>query len=171
MCLLHCQQHRHVDRSWSYHYIYSRHITSKLDEIPLSLWSGSRPWVPTGRCCCSSRVPVFQGVHRDRHCHVPTDAWRVLVRLSRQNIFTKELISNLEALNIPDFSSSHVVNWGAISVRAIVSKSVLPEVRVVYDALVKISQLALILGCLSIIGAMGIEWKSIKTRKVNERAH
>jgi hypothetical protein len=64
-----------------------------------------------------------------------------------------------------------VVNWGAISVRAIVSKSVLPEVRVVYDALVKISQLALILGCLSIIGAMGIEWKSMKTRKVNERAH
>jgi hypothetical protein len=33
-----------------------------------------------------------------------------------QNIFTKELISNLEALDLPDFSPSDVVNGGATSV-------------------------------------------------------
>lgn len=38
------------------------------------------------------------------------------------------------------------------------------------DALVKVLQLALILGCLSIIGAMGIEWKSMKTKNVDEVA-
>jgi hypothetical protein len=88
-----------------------------------------------------------------------------------QNIFTRELISNLEALNIPDFSPSDVVNGGATSLRAIVSKSVLPDVLVAYnDALVKVFQLALILDCLSIIGALGIEWKSMKTKNVDERA-
>jgi hypothetical protein len=61
------------------------------------------------------------------------------------------------------------VNRGATSVRSIVSESVLPDVLVAYnDALVKVFQLALIMGCLSIIGALGIEWKNMKTQKVDE---
>ncbi len=60
-----------------------------------------------------------------------------------------------------------MVNGGATSVRSIVSESVLPEVLVAYnDALVKVFQLALIMGCLSIVGALGIEWKSMKPKKV-----
>ncbi|CRL17321.1 Sucrose/H+ symporter, plant [Penicillium camemberti] len=83
-----------------------------------------------------------------------------------QNIFTKELISNLAALDIPDFSPSDVVNGGATSIRSVVSESVLPEVLVAYnDALLKVFQIALIMGCLSIIGALGIEWKSMKPKK------
>lgn len=35
------------------------------------------------------------------------------------------------------------------------------------DALVKVFQLALILNCLNTIGAVGIEWKSIKTKKMD----
>lgn len=84
-----------------------------------------------------------------------------------QNIFTKELITSLEALNIPNFSASDVVNGGATSIRSLVSESVLPEVLVAYnDALVKVFKLALIMGCLSIIGALGVEWKTMKTKKV-----
>lgn len=83
-----------------------------------------------------------------------------------QNTFTKELIKNLAALDIPDFSPSDVVNGGATSVRSIVSESDLPQVLVAYnDALVKVFQIALILGCLSIIGALGIEWKNMKPKK------
>lgn len=86
-----------------------------------------------------------------------------------QNIFTKELLKNLEALNIPNFSPSDVVNGGATSVRSIVSESVLPDVLVAYnDALVKVFQLVLIMGCLSIIGALGIEWKNMKTQNADE---
>lgn len=88
-----------------------------------------------------------------------------------QNIFAKELISNLRALNIPGFSPFDVVNGGATSIRAIVGESNLSNVLQAYnDALVKVFQLALILSCLSIIGALGIEWKSLKTKKANERA-
>ncbi|KAL5360729.1 hypothetical protein BJX96DRAFT_175573 [Aspergillus floccosus] len=88
-----------------------------------------------------------------------------------QNIFTKELITNLDALNIPDFSPSDVVNGGATSVRSIVSEAVLPQVLVAYnDALIKVFQLALIMGCLSIIGALGVEWRSMKTKRVDKAA-
>ncbi|KAL4740438.1 MFS general substrate transporter [Aspergillus similis] len=86
-----------------------------------------------------------------------------------QNIFTKELISNLEALDIPNFSPTDVVNGGATSVRSIVSEAVLPEVLLAYnDALVKVFQLALIMGCLSLLGAVGIEWKNMKGTKEDE---
>lgn len=88
-----------------------------------------------------------------------------------QNIFARELIGNLEALNIPDFSSSDVINGGATSIRAMVSESSLANVLVAYnDALVKVFQLSLVLGCLSMIGALGIEWKSVKAKKADERA-
>ncbi|KAJ5369760.1 Sucrose symporter plant [Penicillium cataractarum] len=86
-----------------------------------------------------------------------------------QNIFTKELIGNLEALKIPDFFPSDVVDGGATSIRALVSESVLPEVLVAYNnALLKVFQLALILGCLSVIGALGVEWKNMKKTKAAE---
>ncbi|KAJ5369331.1 Sucrose symporter plant [Penicillium cataractarum] len=88
-----------------------------------------------------------------------------------QNIFAKELIKNLEALNISGFSPFDVINGGATSIRAIVSESNLSNVLLAYNnALVEVFQLALILSCLSIIGALGIEWKSLKPKKANERA-
>jgi hypothetical protein len=88
-----------------------------------------------------------------------------------QNIFAKELISNLEALHISGFSSSDVINVGATKIRAIFKESELPRVLVAYnDALVKVFQLSVVLGCLSIIGALGIEWKSVKTNRADERA-
>ncbi|PLB51510.1 MFS general substrate transporter [Aspergillus steynii IBT 23096] len=88
-----------------------------------------------------------------------------------QNIFTKRLITNLAALNIPDFSPSEVVNGGATSLRSIVSDSDLPDVLVAYnDALVEVFQLGLILACLSIIGALGVEWKNMKAKKADVAA-
>ncbi|KAJ6028746.1 MFS general substrate transporter [Penicillium herquei] len=85
-----------------------------------------------------------------------------------QNIFTTELITNLAALNIPNFSPLDVVNGGATSVRSIVSESDLPRVLVAYtDALVKVFQISLIMGCLSIIGALGIEWRRVTPKKIN----
>ncbi|KAJ5724536.1 Sucrose symporter plant [Penicillium malachiteum] len=77
-----------------------------------------------------------------------------------QNIFTKELISNLAALNIPNFSPLDVVNGG--------QQSDLPRVLVAYnDTLVKVFQISLIMGCLSIIGALGIKWRRVAPKRIN----
>ncbi|KAM0544814.1 hypothetical protein ACHAPJ_011644 [Fusarium lateritium] len=84
-----------------------------------------------------------------------------------QNIFTNELVKNLMALGIPDLHPEAIVHAGATSLRAMVDPSALPEVLLAYNAaLVKTFQLALILSCLSVLGAIGIEWKSVKGKEL-----
>lgn len=88
-----------------------------------------------------------------------------------QNIFTNHLITNLSALHIPNFNPQDVVNGGATNLRAIVDPSRLPEVLVAYnEAVTKVFQIALILSCLSILGAVGMEWKSIKGKPMGGAA-
>ncbi|PYI00169.1 MFS general substrate transporter [Aspergillus ellipticus CBS 707.79] len=84
-----------------------------------------------------------------------------------ENVFTKHLISNLSALNIAGLDPAEVVGAGATSFRSLVSAEDMPAVLVAYnDALVKVFQLALIMSCLSIFGAVGIEWRSMKGKKI-----
>lgn len=84
-----------------------------------------------------------------------------------QNIFSNNLVKNLLALDIPGLNPQVIVQAGATSIRHLVDPSRLPEVLVAYnDALVKTFQIALIMSCLSILGAVGIEWKSMKGKKV-----
>lgn len=73
---------------------------------------------------------------------------------------------SLSAILRFDFSPSDVLNGEATSIRSVVSESVLPEVLVAYnDALLKVFQIALMMVCLSIIEALGIEWNSMKPKK------
>ncbi len=84
-----------------------------------------------------------------------------------QNIFTNHLVRGLLALDIPDFDPQVIVNAGATSLRTVVGSDRLPEVLVVYnDAIVKTFQIALILSCLSIFGALGMEWKSVRGKNL-----
>ncbi|PWY88906.1 MFS general substrate transporter, partial [Aspergillus sclerotioniger CBS 115572] len=83
-----------------------------------------------------------------------------------QNIFTKHLVANLAALHIPGLDPATVASAGATSFRAVVSEEYLPQVLVAYNsALIKIFQLSMILSCLSILGAVGIEWKNVKGKQ------
>ena len=88
-----------------------------------------------------------------------------------QNIFTNRLVSGLESLNIPNFDPATIVSAGATNLRSIVDPDMLPQVLVEYNAaLVKAFQLALIMGCLSILGAVGVEWKSVKGKTLGPGA-
>ncbi|KAH7140952.1 major facilitator superfamily domain-containing protein [Dactylonectria macrodidyma] len=84
-----------------------------------------------------------------------------------QNLFTNRLVSNLMELSIAGLEPEAVVNAGATAVRSMVDPEMLPQVLVAYnDALVKTFQLGLILSCLSVLGAIGVEWKSIKGKEM-----
>ncbi|RAK74682.1 MDR family MFS transporter [Aspergillus fijiensis CBS 313.89] len=88
-----------------------------------------------------------------------------------ENIFSKHLIANIAALDIPGLSPEAVVAAGATGFRALVGAEDLPAVLVAYnDALVKVFQLALILGCLSLSGAVGVEWRSIRGKEIDMAA-
>jgi len=80
-----------------------------------------------------------------------------------QNIFSSNLIHKLLALNIPGLDPQVILYAGATNLRDVVGPEHLSEVLVQYnDAIVKVFQLALIMSCLSVLGAVGVEWKSVK---------
>ncbi|KFY49808.1 hypothetical protein V495_00459 [Pseudogymnoascus sp. VKM F-4514 (FW-929)] len=82
-----------------------------------------------------------------------------------QNLFTTNLVKNLTALNIPNFDPQSIVHAGATNLRHMVDPARLPEVLVAYNsAIMKTFQLGLILSCLSILGAVGVEWRSMKAK-------
>ncbi|RSL82241.1 Efflux pump aflT [Fusarium oligoseptatum] len=84
-----------------------------------------------------------------------------------QNLFTNQLVKNLMALDIPDLHPEAIVHAGATSLRSMIDPEALPEVLTAYNmALVKTFQLALIMSCLSILGALGVEWKSVKGKEL-----
>ena len=88
-----------------------------------------------------------------------------------QSLFTTHLISGLIELNIPGLDPNIIIHAGATGLRAVVDPTRLHEVLVVYnEAIVKTFQLGLILSCLSILGAAGVEWRSMKASQTMAEA-
>jgi hypothetical protein len=78
-----------------------------------------------------------------------------------QNVFTTKLVPGLA--NIPGFNPKFVTSLGATELRAFVPQQFLAEVLGIYnDALVKVFEVAFILSCLPIFGALAMEWRSVK---------
>ena len=83
-----------------------------------------------------------------------------------QNIFTNRLVSNLAA-NVRGLDPSIVLKIGATSLRTAVDPSKLQAVLVAYnDAITQTFYVSLAMACFSVIGALGIEWKSVKGKKM-----
>ncbi|CAF9938024.1 hypothetical protein IMSHALPRED_000629 [Imshaugia aleurites] len=82
-----------------------------------------------------------------------------------QNIFTNRLSTNL-ATDVPILNPSIVLNTGATSLRDAVGSASLEGVLKAYnDALTHTYYVSVAVACLSIIGALGMEWKSVKGKK------
>jgi MFS family permease len=80
-----------------------------------------------------------------------------------QNLLSSHLIDRLLALGIPDLNAEDIVRAGVTHLRDVVGPEWLPQVLVEYNnAIVQTFRLALVLSCISIIGALGMEWKSTK---------
>ena len=82
-----------------------------------------------------------------------------------QNIFTNRLSTNLVNY-APSLDPSIVLKTGATSLRNAVGPDSLGRVLSAYnDALTNTYYVSVAMGCLSIIGALGMEWKSVKGKK------
>lgn len=88
-----------------------------------------------------------------------------------QNIFTNRLILNVVKLGIEGLDPAVIVSSGATGFRVLVDPEHLPAVLVAYnDAIVKAFELGLILTCISVVGAVFVEWKSIKGKPAEPSA-
>ena len=80
------------------------------------------------------------------------------------NIFDNDLVSSLAALNVPGLDPQAVVTAGATQLRSLVPSQYTPQAIEAYNrAVTKTFEMALILSCLSAIGAAGMEWRSVKS--------
>jgi MFS family permease len=83
-----------------------------------------------------------------------------------QNIFTNRLLTNL-ASGVPSLDPKIVLSIGATSLRTSVGEGNYDAVLFAYnDALDQAFYVSLAMACLSIIGALGMEWKSVKGKKI-----
>ena len=85
-----------------------------------------------------------------------------------QNVFASRLISDFEG--VPGLEPDMVVNVGATDLTKTIPPQYLEDVLSVYNnALTKTYDVGLAVSCLMIIGALGMEWKSIKKSKQQEQ--
>ncbi|KAI9656307.1 MAG: hypothetical protein M1821_004970 [Bathelium mastoideum] len=85
------------------------------------------------------------------------------------NVLNNGLVKNLSALKIPNLNPQDIVDIGATELRSSVpSQFIVPAVQAYNSAVTKTFQVALILSCLSVLGAAGMEWRSVKAPKKAE---
>jgi hypothetical protein len=82
-----------------------------------------------------------------------------------QNVFINRLGAELKN-RIPDIDPSSILSAGATNLQSMVDKSVVGRVLLAYnDALTQTFYIALTVACLSIVGGLGMEWKSVKAKE------
>ena len=82
------------------------------------------------------------------------------------NVFNSRLVTGLEDAKFPNLDPSAVVHAGAIELRNVVGPQNLALVLSIYnDALMDAFRVSLALACFSILGAAGVEFRSVKKQK------
>lgn len=83
-----------------------------------------------------------------------------------QNVFNNQLIKNLETI-LPNFNGEIVVRTGATELRDAVGNKDLHKVLIAYNlSLTQTWYAAVAMSSLAIIGALMLEWKSMKGKKL-----
>ena len=81
-----------------------------------------------------------------------------------QHRFSSTLRQQAMELHIPGLSADNIVNMGATQLRAIIPSDALQAFLVGYnEAIINAFTVALIVSCISVIGAVGMEWLSVVT--------
>jgi hypothetical protein len=86
-----------------------------------------------------------------------------------QNIFSSHIVSGIQA-RVPELNPSVILQAGATEVQQTVERAVSGEadgvvtlvLEVYNEAIVQTFVLALALACISILGAIGVEWRTVK---------
>lgn len=87
-----------------------------------------------------------------------------------QNVFENELLANLKSL-VPDLDPTVVLNAGATTLTEKVPSEFLAGVRLAYNnAIMDSFYVATAMAGLSIFGAIALEWKSVKGKKIEMAA-
>jgi MFS family permease len=92
----------------------------------------------------------------------------IVLLAASQNVLTNRLASGLTS-EIPQVDPAAVLNSGALNLKSIVPAQYLSKVLQIYnEALNSVFRVGLVAACVTVVGALGSEWKSIKkSQKAN----
>ena len=83
-----------------------------------------------------------------------------------QNVFNNQLIGNLKSI-VPDLNPELVLNNGATSLQYVIPTKFLAHVQLAYNnAITDTFYVGVAMAVVSIIGALLLEWKSVKGKKI-----
>ncbi|KAI9717527.1 MAG: hypothetical protein M1812_004668 [Candelaria pacifica] len=83
-----------------------------------------------------------------------------------QNVFTTRLLSGLQSA-VPDLDPTIVLSTGATNLKTVIESKFLPGVLFAYNnAIINTFYVTVAMASLSIIGSLGMEWRSVKGKKV-----
>lgn len=85
-----------------------------------------------------------------------------------QNVFTNELVQNLSR-SVGDIDPGVILRAGALQIKGLVPEELLGDVLVAYNgALMRTLHVCVGLACCSVLGAVWLEWLSVKPQVVVE---
>lgn len=88
-----------------------------------------------------------------------------------ENVFENRLVSNVVAANLPGLSAATVLNTGATEIQKVIPAQFLPTVLNAYnDALTNAYYVSVAMSCLTLLGALSIQWISIKGKRIEMTA-
>lgn len=84
-----------------------------------------------------------------------------------QNVFQNKLVTNVASANITGLDPTLVIQTGATQIQTLIPQQFLPTVLVAYNgALTNAFYVSVAMASLSIVGALSIEWNSVKGKKI-----
>jgi len=90
-----------------------------------------------------------------------------------QTAFANKLLSSLHT-HVPGLDPEIVINNGASGLRNVVGKvgeQFVPGVLLAYnEAIASVFTVCVVMACLTVVGALGMEWKSVKGKKGGNKA-
>jgi hypothetical protein len=85
-----------------------------------------------------------------------------------QTIFNQRLLSTLKDILPPDVNLDTLLRTGANNLKSLIPPPLLPKVLMAYnDALTHVFYIPLVLACISIVGSLAMEWRSVKGIKLD----
>lgn len=83
-----------------------------------------------------------------------------------QSVLEQKLVANIETLRVPGLDVTAIVNTGATTVKELVPAAYYPQFLAAYShAITSALTVSVATACLSLFGALAMEWKSTKNSK------
>lgn len=84
-----------------------------------------------------------------------------------QNVFTNQLLSNVKSI-VPGLDPNVVLSAGATTLQDVIPTQFLEGVKLAYnDSVISTYYVGVGMGCVSLLGAVFVEWKSVKGKKLD----